>query len=159
MTMEVSHVAVVDYRPEHQPWFERLNREWIEKYFWMEEVDYQVLQHPDVHIISAGGSILMATYEGKVVGTVALKYVTSGVYEFTKMAVDEKYRGRKVGLALAEAAINRARVLHAEKIILYSNTRLEPAIDLYRKVGFIEIPVDGPYARSNIKMELVLNGK
>jgi ribosomal protein S18 acetylase RimI-like enzyme len=149
-------ITILDYLPEHQPWFERLNREWIEKHFWMEPIDFEVLQKPEVHIISKGGSILMAQLEQEIAGTVALKFVEPGTYEFTKMAVDEKFRGRKVGLALAEAAVVKARKLKANKIILYSNTVLKPAIKLYEKLGFREIPVDGPYKRSNIKMELTL---
>jgi ribosomal protein S18 acetylase RimI-like enzyme len=44
-----------------------------------------------------------------------------------------------------------------KRIILYSNTKLETAIALYRKLGFKEIPLDGPYKRSDIKMELLLS--
>lgn len=154
--MENVNLEVVGYITEHQPCFEKLNREWIEKFFWMEPLDFEVLQHPEEHIIKKGGKILMATCNGEIAGTVALKFVQPGVYEFTKMAVHEKFRGKKVGQALAEAAIDSARKLGAQKIILYSNTVLEPAIKLYKKIGFREIPLDGPYKRSNIKMELIL---
>lgn len=99
----------------------------------------------------------MARYKNEIVGTVALKFVDKGVYEFTKMAVDEKFQGLKIGKQLAEVAIEKAREKKANKIILYSNTKLIPAIALYRKLGFIEIPLDGPYKRSNIKMELILS--
>ena len=99
----------------------------------------------------------MAQYENEMVGTVALKFVEGGVYEFTKMAVDEKFHGLKIGKQLAEVAIEKAKEKKAGKIILYSNTKLVPAIELYRKLGFKEIPVDGPYQRSDIKMELVLS--
>lgn len=98
----------------------------------------------------------MASCDKEMAGTVALKYVEPGVYEFTKMAVDEKFRGQKIGLLLSEAAIIKARQLGAKKIILYSNTVLAPAISLYRKLGFKEVPLDGPYKRSDIKMELIL---
>lgn len=152
-----TEIEIHEYRPEHQPCFEKLNRDWIEKYFWMEPLDFQVLQHPDVHIIGKGGTILMA-YSGKeIAGTVALKFVQDGVYEFTKMAVDERFQGKKIGQALADAAIIKAKTLGAQKIILYSNTKLKPAINLYRKIGFQEVAVDGPYKRSDIKMELTLN--
>jgi N-acetylglutamate synthase-like GNAT family acetyltransferase len=146
-------IAIFHYEKQHQPWFEKLNRHWIEKYFWMEPVDFQVLQHPDEHIINKGGFIFMASYGGEMAGTVALKAVSPGIYEFTKMAVDERFRGKKIGKALADAAIEKAKALNAEKIILYSNTRLETAIALYRKIGFTEVPVDGTYERSDIKME------
>lgn len=149
-------IKIIEYQPHHQPWFERLNRAWIEKYFWMEPVDVQVLEHPDEHILRDGGTILMAYSENEVAGTVALKFVGQGVYEFTKMAVDEKFQGKGIGQALTEAAIKKAKELSASKIILYSSTKLAPAISLYRKNGFKEIPVDGPYKRSDIKMELTL---
>jgi N-acetylglutamate synthase-like GNAT family acetyltransferase len=151
-----NEIEIVSYEKKHQPWFEILNRTWIEKYFWMEPIDFEVLQHPDVHIIDHGGHILMVCMGKEIVGTVALKFVKPGVYEFTKMAVDEKFQAKGIGKTLAEAAITKAKQLGAYKIILYSNTKLAPAIKLYRKLGFEEVPVDGPYKRSDIKMELTL---
>jgi GNAT superfamily N-acetyltransferase len=149
-------ISIVSYRPEYQPWFEKLNREWIEKHFWMEPIDFEVLQHPDIHILGQGGAIFFAKIGSQVGGTVALKFVNPGVYEFTKMAVDEKFRGKKIGLALGNAAVEKARNLGATKVILYSNRILAPAISLYRKMGFVEVPVDAVYKRSDIKMELLL---
>lgn len=149
-------IQIIDYKPIHQNSFESMNRKWIEQYFGLEPIDLDVLQFPDKHILGYGGAILMASYDGQIAGTVALKYVSPGVYEFTKMAVDEAFRGRKLGELLAVSAIERARQLGAHKIILYSNTLLQPAISLYRKLGFVEVPVDGPYKRSNIKMEMPL---
>jgi ribosomal protein S18 acetylase RimI-like enzyme len=151
-----SMLEIIDYQAEHQRRFEDLNREWIERHFWMEPIDVSVLQHPDRHILAPGGVILMARFGGEIAGTVALKYVGPGVYEFTKMAVEEKLRGRKIGQALAEAAIARAKSFGAKKVMLYSNTKMVAAVALYRKLGFVEVPVDGPYSRSNIKMELTL---
>ena len=156
-TISTHAVSIRDYEPIHQPWFEQLNRAWIEEYFIMEEIDRQVLQHPDKHILGKGGCILMAYYENEIAGTVALKKAEADVYEFTKMAIAEKFRGRKIGQALAEAAIVKARGLGARKIILYSSSKLKPAISLYEKLGFAHVPVDGPYKRSDIKMELKLN--
>lgn len=149
-------VTILDYTSLYQPWFEKLNRHWIEKYFWMEPIDVAVLKDPESYIIEKGGAIIMASVDEEIAGTVALKFVEKGVYEFTKMAVDEKFQGQKIGLALAEAAIEKAKSFGAKKIILYSNTKLIPAISLYRRLGFVEVPVDGPYKRSDIKMQLIL---
>jgi len=154
--MESSVLEIIDYQPEHQPWFEKFNRHWIEEHFWMEPIDVEVLRHPESHILKKGGSIFMATWRNELAGTVALKFVETGVYEFTKMAVEDRFQGKKIGRALAEAAIERARKEGAKRIILYSNTKLPTAIILYRKLGFQEIPLDGPYQRSDIKMELNL---
>ncbi len=147
---------ILSYRKEHQPWFEKLNRDWIEKYFWMEPIDFEVLQHPEEHILKHGGTIFMGLYNKEIAGTAAVKFVEAGVYEFTKMAVDEKFQGKKIGKAIAETAIDWCRESGARRIILYSNTKLETAIAMYRKLGFKEIPLDGPYERSDIKMELRL---
>ena len=149
-------LEILDYRPAHQPWFEKLNRQWIEKYFSMEPLDYKILGNPEEYILKNGGSIFMASCDAALVGTVALKLIGPGIYELTKMAVDEKFQGRKIGRALAEAAIARAKERGGEKIILYSNTTLQPAMALYYKLGFKEIPVDGPYKRTNVKMELMI---
>ena len=157
--MGSSLITMLEYTSFHQPWFEKLNRSWIEQYFWMEPIDVAVLQDPESHIIKKGGAILMATVDDEIAGTVALKFVEPEVYEFTKMAVAEEFRGQKVGLALAEAAIEKAGTLGARKIILYSSTKLVPAINLYRKLGFVEVPLDGSYQRSDIKMQLILYNK
>jgi len=155
--MENLAIKVISYKAEHQPWFEKFNRDWIEKFFWMEPLDFEVLQNPDEYIISKGGFIFMGLYENELVGTVALKFLSPGVYEFTKMAVDEKFQGKKIGKELSIAAISKAQQLQAKKIVLYSNTKLISAIALYRKLGFVEVPLDGPYKRSDIKMELLLS--
>ncbi|HRG79125.1 MAG TPA: GNAT family N-acetyltransferase [Cyclobacteriaceae bacterium] len=150
----MNELTIIGYSPLYQPYFERFNRDWIEKYFWMEPIDFDVLSKPEEHILGKGGYIFMAQYNDEIAGTVALKFVDTGVYELTKMAVDEKFQGLKIGKKLAEVAIEKAKEMKATKIILYSNTKLTSAIALYRKLGFKEIPVDGTYKRSNIKMEL-----
>lgn len=148
---------IEDYRPEHRHWFELLNREWIERYFRMEPVDVDVLTKPETTILGRGGYILMASYPPEIVGTVALKRVSDDVFEFTKMAVLEGYRGKGIGRSLSEAALEKAKDVGAKKVILYSSTKLANAIALYRKLGFREVPVDGPYERSDIKMEIYIN--
>ena len=78
--MVTANISIRGYRAEDQPWFEELNREWIERYFVMEPVDTAVLTDPETHIIKPGGCILMAEADNKVAGTVALKRVTDRVY-------------------------------------------------------------------------------
>jgi N-acetylglutamate synthase-like GNAT family acetyltransferase len=151
--MIATALSLREYISTDQPHFESLNRAWIELNFEMEPIDVAVLRNPEEHIIQPGGAILMASVDGNVVGTAALKYVKQGVFEFTKMAVEEKLRGHGIGQALTEASIALAKKLGASTIILYSNRKLVPAISLYKKLGFQEVPVDAVYKRSDIKME------
>jgi GNAT superfamily N-acetyltransferase len=152
----MTDLMIREFVPEDQASFESLNREWIEAFFRMEPIDEQVLQNPIDNIISNGGYILMAELTGEVIGTVALKRLTADVFEFTKMAVDGKYRGKGIGKALGEAAITKALRCGASSVILYSNSKLRPAISLYEKLGFHFVPVDAMYERSDIKMQLDL---
>lgn len=152
-TMEKA--TIIPYRPVLQPYFESINKAWIEDYFTLEPVDIQVLEDPDQYIIAPGGAVLFAELEGEVVGTVALKKLAEGIYEMTKMGVVPKAQGKKVGWALAEAILSQAKSMGGKKVVLYSNRKLEPAIRMYRKLGFREVvPESGQYSRCDIKMEI-----
>lgn len=149
-------VTITNYTPDCQPHFERLNKWWIEKYFRVEPVDIAVLGNPDEHIIAKGGDIIFATVGGTFAGTVALKPIDDVSSEMTKMAVDEAYQGYGIGRKLALGILELARKKGLKKVVLYSNTKLVTAINMYQTLGFREIPVEeGRYERSNIKMEIV----
>ena len=150
-------IIIEDYRPEWQPYFEALNMAWIEKYFVPEEIDRWVLSNPEEAILKDGGQILFAVYNGHVIGTVALKKADDHTLEMTKMAVDEAFRGQGTGKLLCRAAINRARETGAKELILYTHSSLKTAIDIYKKLGFIEAPVEaGKYKRADVKMRMGL---
>jgi ribosomal protein S18 acetylase RimI-like enzyme len=151
----MSSVKIIDYRPEHQPYFEKFNRQWIEKYFFMEPVDEFVLTDPEEALLKPGGAILMATCDGTIAGTVALRKVDEKTFEFTKMAVDEKFRRKGIAEAISYASFKKAKELGATTVILYSNSILTPAIRLYEKLGFKHIPVGNTeYKRSDVKMKI-----
>lgn len=153
----MNKVRIIDYRPEHQPYFDFLNRDWIEKYFRMEAIDEYVLTNPDEAILQPGGAILMATYEGHLTGTVALKKVDDTIYEFTKMAVHENFRRRGIAEELGYGAFRKAYELGADKIILYTNSILKPAIKLYEKLGFHHEELEkGGYKRADVKMSIAM---
>lgn len=153
----MNKVKIIDYRPEHQRYFESFNRNWIEKYFRMEPVDEYVLTRPEEAIMQPGGAILMAAYEGQLAGTVALKKVDVTIYEFTKMAVHENFHRKGIAEELSYGAFRKAYELGAEEIILYSNSILKPAIRLYEKLGFHHVELEkGGYNRADVKMSIAM---
>jgi len=78
-------------------------------------------------------------------------------FELAKMAISSELQGKGIGWVLGQALVQAARELGARKIYLESNTKLKPALKLYRKLGFREIPViSSPYRRVDIQMELIL---
>jgi ribosomal protein S18 acetylase RimI-like enzyme len=150
----MEHISIVDYKPEHQPLFEKLNRAWIEKYFYMEEGDVFTLTNPQEAILNSGGAILMALYDGVVAGTVALIRTDYKTVKLAKMTVDENCRRKGIAEALGHASIERAAQLGAQRVILFSHSSLEPAITLYLKLGFRHmLPEKTEFRRANVKME------
>ncbi|MBL7748000.1 MAG: GNAT family N-acetyltransferase [Chitinophagaceae bacterium] len=146
-------IKIVDYRPEHQPYFERFNRAWIEELFEMEPVDEWVLTNPEKAILEPGGAILMAEYNGVPAGTVGLRKFDEETYEFTKMAVDNSYRRKGIAEAISYASFIKAKELGAKKVILYSNKLNAGAVKLYEKIGFQHVEVENDvYKRANVKM-------
>ncbi len=154
---ESQQTEIIDYSPKFHEDFKRLNYEWIERYFKLEESDNKSLDHPDEKILKPGGHVYMARYNGEIVGTCALIKIDNTTYELAKMAVTEGVRGKNIGWLLGQSAINKARELGAKTILLESNTILEPAINLYHKLGFQKVVGrPSPYERCNIQMELKL---
>lgn len=157
---EHSEVEIVDYQPLYKKTFYELNRKWIETYWELEPHDIEVLENPEKYILDKGGHIFVAVYNGYPVGVCALCPMSedSGYdFELAKLAVNNSIQRKGIGRRLCEAVINKARELGGVKLFLESNTRLKPAIALYRKLGFKELPEYHPaYARGDIQMELTL---
>ena len=154
---EGGNVSIVDYQPERRKAFKDLNEEWITQCFKMEESDHKALDHPEEYIIDKGGHIYIALYDGEAVGACALIKMDDSKFELAKMAVSPKAQGKSIGTLLGQACIDKARELGADTLFLESNTRLKPAISLYRKLGFEKITgPPSPYERANIQMELKL---
>ena len=152
------NVQIVPFDDKYAEDFKRLNLEWIEKYFVVEGNDRKHLNHPRENIINQGGEIYSVIENGKVMGVCALVYYGEGIYEIAKMAVEKDARGKGYGNLLIEAAIVGAKEKGAIKIVIVSNTLLEPAIKLYKKYKFktTRLGQDPNYERGNIKMELIL---
>jgi DNA-binding MarR family transcriptional regulator/predicted GNAT family N-acyltransferase len=151
---ERESVQIIDFQAVHAESFKLLNYEWIEKYFRLEESDHKALDNPQ-KIIADGGFIFMAMYEGEALGTVALIKMDDDSYELAKMAVTAKARGKHIGWLLSQACIAKVRAIGAKRLYLESNTILEPAINMYYKLGFVRIVgKPSPYERANIQMEM-----
>jgi ribosomal protein S18 acetylase RimI-like enzyme len=149
----MSGIKIVDFRPEHQPYWEAFNRAWIEEMFEMEPSDFWMLCNPEKALLEGGGAILMAEYDGVPAGTVGLRKVDDDTFEFTKMAVDENYRRRGIAEKLSYASFKKAKALGAKQVILYSNKKNAGAIIMYEKIGFRHVDVEpGVYKRANVKM-------
>ena len=150
------NIEIIDFEPKYREDFKNLNVEWLEKYFEVEPYDKEVLSNPEKYILEKGGKIFFAKLEDKIIGTVALMPKNSS-FELTKMAVTDKIQSKGIGSLLMQKCIDEAKNLGLKEIFLFSNTKLDKAINLYKKVGFLEEHFDSSdYKRANIYMTLKL---
>ncbi len=154
----IKSVEINEFDDTYAGDFARLNYEWIAKYYTVEEHDHDQLDHPRHYIIDRGGQIFFALVEGEVAGTVAMIRMNYDVFELAKMAVSPAFQGYKIGEKLMQACIDFARHECTPFIVLESNTKQFAAINLYRKFGFNDVPLDpnSQFTRANIRMELLV---
>lgn len=151
-------LKIIPFKPELAHHFRDLNLQWLEKYFYVEPKDIVLLDDCEKSIVKKGGHIFFAEYHGKIVGCFSFIKLGDNSYELGKMAVDPQYQGLKIGQQLLTFAVEHARNNNWRQLLLYSSTKLDTALHIYRKYGFKEVVLEEnlPYARSDIKMELNL---
>jgi predicted GNAT family N-acyltransferase len=139
----------VQYKEE----FSRLNQAWIQKYFKIEPKDIEQLSNPE-KIVEQGGQVFFILQDSEVLATCALIKINPGTYELAKMAVAESHLGQSLGNQLMQKALSWAESQKAQKIIIRSNTRLIPALSLYKKFGFktTRLGPNADYERCDIEM-------
>lgn len=155
--MNINTIEIIPFEEKYAQYFYDLNADWLKKYFYIENYDEKVLSNPKKYVIDPGGFIFFAKYNTEIVGVVSLINQKT-FFELSKMAVSPKYQGFKIGQQLMDFTINFAKEKGWDSITLYSHRSLKVAIQLYKKVGFKEIPVekDSHYERADIKMLLEL---
>ncbi len=140
--------------------FRVLNEEWIQRFFTLEAVDHEILNHPEDSILAKGGRILQVAQAGVTVGCLALIPKQPGVCEVGKMAVAPDRRGLGIGRKLLAFALEQAAEMGLRKLTLNSSTRLPNAVHLYESVGFHHLPKQqwppSEYLRTDVVMEMDL---
>jgi putative acetyltransferase len=134
----IMSLEIIEYEPQYQQDFFRLNAAWIEPNFGLEKEDIDFLQNPQTEILDKGGVIFFAKYQGNIVGTCGLFKMADDTYELIRTAVDTNYQGLGAGKAIIEHAIQWARNQQAKHVILESSTKPvnAKALQLYERLGF-----------------------
>jgi GNAT superfamily N-acetyltransferase len=151
-------LTIVPYESKYTQNFKELNLAWITEYFIVEEKDRELLNNCESSIIEKGGYIFIGLWDNEPVGCFSLLKISEFNFELGKMAVSKSHQGLRIGQDLLVFAINFARSKNWNTLLLYSSTKLDTALHIYKKLGFKEVPLENNniYLRSDIKMELIL---
>jgi ribosomal protein S18 acetylase RimI-like enzyme len=85
------------------------------------------------------GCVLLAKYQGRTSGCVALRKLTEDTCEMKRLYVTPEMRGRSIGRALAIAVIEQARKIGYTRMRLDTVASMRAAKALYKSLGFKEI--------------------
>jgi N-acetylglutamate synthase-like GNAT family acetyltransferase len=125
-------IEILLYKDQLAPHFERINAQWINAMFVLEDIDKQVLQQPRKHIIEKGGEIWFAKHSTLgIIGACALLNKGDGNFELTKMGVLDTARGLKVGEVMLRYVIKQSKKMNIACLFLLTNSKCEAAIHLY----------------------------
>jgi ribosomal protein S18 acetylase RimI-like enzyme len=146
---------IIPFSPALQPYFASINKRWVMEYFTLEPFDLAQLEHPEETILEKGGEIIFVQSGSDIAGTVALiPSAEEGVWEMIKMGVDPAFQGSGVGELLGKELLTIAHRKGAVKVQLYTHTKLEAAVRLYTRLGFVPCALEcSSYGRCNLKME------
>jgi ribosomal protein S18 acetylase RimI-like enzyme len=154
-------IEILRWSPELTSHFVRLNKQWIEHFFKLEECDLKTLGNPKAVIIDNGGQIFFARQGSAIIGCCALiHHPDNDTYELAKMAVDPNAQNCGAGFKLGNALIDSAKELGVSEIFLEANTKLAASVHLYEKLGFRSVKdYHAAYNRCDLFMKLQLTAK
>ncbi|MFQ9516472.1 MAG: GNAT family N-acetyltransferase [Eubacterium sp.] len=151
-------MEIIPYQRKYEKDFIQLNTAWIERYFTMEEDDLKVLNHVE-DFINSGSMIFFALEDNQVLATCMVMPLNDNVWELCKLAAKGQYTGKGAGSAVMKACMDYAITHGATKLTFISNRKLKPALHIYEKMGFREVPLTNDYQdyeRADIQFELIV---
>ena len=100
-----------------------------------------VVEVPDLfdfggHYDAPAGAFFVVRDDGVVVGSVGVGRVDASTVEVHRLYLDTALRGRGIGRALMQAAIEWGRQHGMVRVTLWSDTRFDAAHRLYTAMGF-----------------------
>lgn len=122
--------AVVDAQPRHIAELEEIEQECFSLPWSREQLEAQL---PDERHV-----FLVAEADGKAVGYVGMMYVLDEGY-ISNVAVTASCRRAGLGSALIAELLRRARALSLSFVTLEVREHNTPAIELYKKHGFVAV--------------------
>lgn len=154
----VSKMNVIEYEKKYKEAFIQFNTDWITDNFgFLEDEDIYTFSHIE-ESLENGAMIYFAVKGGDVLATCMAKPLNNdGVWEICKLGSNKNIPHKGAGSAVFEASMKWAVNHGAKKLFILSNSKLKPALHIYKKYGFHEIKLkDYEYVRGDIAFEYIV---
>ena len=148
-------MKIIPYESKYREDFIRLNTEWLERFYWIEDFDQDAMDRVD-ELVQNGAMAYFAVENGEILATCMTMPLENDTWEMCKLAARNQYTGTGAGNSVFCACMSYAVSHGAKRLVLISCTGLKAAIHLYRKNGFHEVPYRKDYWKSekaDIEME------
>jgi len=86
------------------------------------------------------GCFIYVVINDTVTGGVGVRFLDEGICEMKRLFVYDDFRGHQLGRIMSEELIKVSKELGYKKMRLDTIPRLKNAMELYRNLGFYEIP-------------------
>ncbi len=152
-------MKVVSYDSKYKQDFIDMNRAWITDMFVIEKEDIKELEGIEEYIRRGGQIFFTLDDNDYPIACCMVAPREDGEWEIMKFAARSNCSGKGAGSACLRASIDYAKDMKIDKLIIVSNRKCEQAVHLYKKFGFIEIPVDKkrfPFDRADIAFEMYI---
>lgn len=147
-------MEIIRYQEQYKQQFIDMNKHWIKKFFKIEPHDLEQLDQVENHL-EQGAMVFFAIEDQQVLATAMILRLEDNTWEICKFATNEQFQGTGTGTKVFQACLDYAIENHADKVVIYSNQQLKPALHIYQKFGFKEVPVTvSDYERVDYQAEL-----
>jgi GNAT superfamily N-acetyltransferase len=102
---------------------------------------YEASFNPDLESFEStygSATVLVATFDGRIVGCGILVRDTEQIARFVRMSVSAGLQRKGVGSAILEALLERAANLGCKEVVLETTASWVSAVAFYRRHGFVE---------------------
>lgn len=85
-------IKIISYQPIYKNDFIKLNKAWLEEFFYVEPHDLETFNTIESDIIEKGGEIFFCKIKDEIAGTVSMIKTNETTFELAKLAVDKKFQ-------------------------------------------------------------------
>lgn len=135
-------MKVIPFEEKYRQDFIDFNTEWIISNFgFLEEHDKETFEKIDDEM-KLGAMIFFAVENDVALATCMAMPMQGTTWEICKLGSNKNVPHKGAGSAVFEAAMKWALNHGAERLFILSNSKLKPALHIYRKYGFEEIKLE-----------------